>query len=98
MLSKIAPPLQLFVSAAAGALGAALADLLVNGAASGVAKGANLLAVLAPPARDPLALSWSVFGVAGIASCAHFRPLTRQGACALAFGSAAVLAMLIPAI
>jgi hypothetical protein len=97
MLLKLSPPLQLFIAAAAGAMAASATDVLVNGSSSGVAKAAELFRGDALPSNIASAAAWSSFALIGLASCAWFRPLTRQSACLLAFGSAAVFAMLVPA-
>jgi hypothetical protein len=96
MLLRLSPSLQLLIVSAGGAVAAAVTDSLVNGRSSGVAKAADLIGSITPMGIFAIAAAWFVFAMAGIASCAWFRPLTRQSACFLAFGSAAVLAMLIP--
>lgn len=96
MLLKLSPSHQLFVAAVAGAMAAALVDFYLNGSCSGVAKAAARLAVIPLPTEALLAAGWTAFALAGVMSCFFFRPLTLRSAFLLAFGSAAVLTMIVP--
>lgn len=93
---KISPSDQLFLFATAGAASAAAIDFFVNGLASGVAKSAGVFAAAGLPGGVLTVAAWTAFGLVGPASAAYFRPLTRRSSFALAFGAAAVLAMLVP--
>jgi hypothetical protein len=93
---RLAPSFQLAVVAAIGAFGAAAIDVVVNGRWSGVMKAAGLVTPAGPGEGWVEAASWLIFLAIGPISCAYFKPLTRRGALALAFGSAAVLSVLMP--
>lgn len=93
---KLSPRLQLTLFSVLGALFAAMVDVGVNGAASGVAKasawfGLNGLGVVAAGT-----FAWGGHVVLGLLAAAYFQPLTRRSAGSLAFGLAAIASILIP--
>ena len=93
---RISPGFQLVAVAAAGSIGAAAIDVLINSHASGVHKIAGIVIPSGLAANLALALSWAFFLALGPGACAYFRPLTRRSAFAVAFGMAAVFSILAP--